>query len=238
MFLVDAMPAGSESGNFPRIGAVVGIQKAADRSDGRARISHPGYPARGSSCLSRWFCSLRSFGLSRHRSSPRRSLSPGCSRFQSEEGGRSNESAPRGHGWRSKTKSTFAWNHLNRSARLQGQGLGREKAKENKTCSAGAIIFLIVVLIAAALGFGGLAGTAIVAAKLVFVVAIVAFLGSAWRQPHDVPVNGTPTLSELDAIMTLRYNVEKYVLRIKVRIGRWLRIFTSLPAAKARGAPS
>jgi uncharacterized membrane protein YtjA (UPF0391 family) len=42
-----------------------------------------------------------------------------------------------------------------------------------------AIAFLIVALIAAALGFGGLAGTAIVAAKLIFVVAIAAFLASA-----------------------------------------------------------
>jgi uncharacterized membrane protein YtjA (UPF0391 family) len=42
-----------------------------------------------------------------------------------------------------------------------------------------AIAFLIIALIAAALGFGGLAGTAIVAAKLIFVVAIVAFLASA-----------------------------------------------------------
>ena len=42
-----------------------------------------------------------------------------------------------------------------------------------------AITFLIVALIAAALGFGGIAGTAIVAAKLVFVVALVAFAVSA-----------------------------------------------------------
>ena len=42
-----------------------------------------------------------------------------------------------------------------------------------------AITFLIIALIAAALGFGGVAGTAIVAAKLVFVVALVAFVVSA-----------------------------------------------------------
>ena len=42
-----------------------------------------------------------------------------------------------------------------------------------------AIAFLVIALIAAALGFGGVAGTAIVAAKLIFVVAIVAFLASA-----------------------------------------------------------
>jgi uncharacterized membrane protein YtjA (UPF0391 family) len=42
-----------------------------------------------------------------------------------------------------------------------------------------AIAFLVIALIAAALGFGGVAGTAIVAAKMVFVVAIIAFLVSA-----------------------------------------------------------
>jgi uncharacterized membrane protein YtjA (UPF0391 family) len=41
-----------------------------------------------------------------------------------------------------------------------------------------AIAFLVIALIAAALGFGGLAGTAIVAAKLIFVVAIIALLTS------------------------------------------------------------
>ncbi|WP_348235748.1 DUF1328 domain-containing protein, partial [Salmonella enterica] len=35
-----------------------------------------------------------------------------------------------------------------------------------------AIIFLVIALIAAALGFGGLAGTADAAAKIVFVVGI------------------------------------------------------------------
>ena len=38
------------------------------------------------------------------------------------------------------------------------------------------IIFLVIALIAAALGFGGLAGTAAGAAKLVFVVGIIRFL--------------------------------------------------------------
>lgn len=42
-----------------------------------------------------------------------------------------------------------------------------------------AILFLIVALIAAVLGFGGIAGTAIGIAKLIFVVAIVLFLISA-----------------------------------------------------------
>jgi uncharacterized membrane protein YtjA (UPF0391 family) len=42
-----------------------------------------------------------------------------------------------------------------------------------------AIMFLIVALVAAALGFGGVAGTAMSAAQIVFVVALVAFLISA-----------------------------------------------------------
>ena len=42
-----------------------------------------------------------------------------------------------------------------------------------------AITFLIVALIAAVLGFGGIAGVAIEAAKLVFFVAIILFLVSA-----------------------------------------------------------
>lgn len=42
-----------------------------------------------------------------------------------------------------------------------------------------ALTFLIVALIAAALGFGGVAGTAMVAAKLIFVVALIAFAISA-----------------------------------------------------------
>ncbi|HTV32386.1 MAG TPA: DUF1328 domain-containing protein [Methylocella sp.] len=39
-----------------------------------------------------------------------------------------------------------------------------------------AVVFLVVALIAAALGFGGIAGTAIVGAKLLFWVAIVLFV--------------------------------------------------------------
>ncbi len=38
------------------------------------------------------------------------------------------------------------------------------------------IIFLVIAIIAAALGFGGLAGTAAWAAKIVFVVGIILFL--------------------------------------------------------------
>lgn len=42
-----------------------------------------------------------------------------------------------------------------------------------------AITFLVVALIAAVLGFGGVAGTAMEAAKIVFFVAIALFLVSA-----------------------------------------------------------
>jgi uncharacterized membrane protein YtjA (UPF0391 family) len=39
-----------------------------------------------------------------------------------------------------------------------------------------AIFFLVVALVAAILGFGGIAGTAIGIAKIIFVVAIILFL--------------------------------------------------------------
>jgi uncharacterized membrane protein YtjA (UPF0391 family) len=42
-----------------------------------------------------------------------------------------------------------------------------------------AVTFLIIALIAALLGFGGIAGVAIEAAKIVFFVAIILFLISA-----------------------------------------------------------
>lgn len=42
-----------------------------------------------------------------------------------------------------------------------------------------AIFFLVIALIAAVLGFGGIAGTAVAIAKLIFFVAIVLFLISA-----------------------------------------------------------
>ena len=42
-----------------------------------------------------------------------------------------------------------------------------------------AVTFLVVALVAALLGFGGVAGTAMEAAKLVFFVAIVLFAVSA-----------------------------------------------------------
>ncbi|PSC03639.1 DUF1328 domain-containing protein [Alsobacter soli] len=42
-----------------------------------------------------------------------------------------------------------------------------------------AIVFLVIAIIAAALGFGGLAGTAMEGAKLLFYVAVVLFVISA-----------------------------------------------------------
>jgi uncharacterized membrane protein YtjA (UPF0391 family) len=49
-----------------------------------------------------------------------------------------------------------------------------------------AIIFLVVALIAAVLGFGGIAGTAVGAAKLLFwvaiILAIIAFIGNMMRR--------------------------------------------------------
>jgi uncharacterized membrane protein YtjA (UPF0391 family) len=42
-----------------------------------------------------------------------------------------------------------------------------------------AVTFLVIALIAAALGFGGVAGFAVEAAKIVFFVAVVLFLISA-----------------------------------------------------------
>jgi len=42
-----------------------------------------------------------------------------------------------------------------------------------------AVTFLIVALVAAVLGFGGIAGTAIEAAKIVFFVAVILFAISA-----------------------------------------------------------
>ncbi len=47
------------------------------------------------------------------------------------------------------------------------------------------IIFLVIALIAAALGFGGLAGTAAGAAKIVFVVGIILFLVSLFMAEND-----------------------------------------------------
>ncbi|QDH49068.1 hypothetical protein PHYNN_138 [Pantoea phage Phynn] len=50
------------------------------------------------------------------------------------------------------------------------------------------IIFLLIALVAAALGFGFLAGVAATAAKIVFIVGIILFIASLFRgtKPRDV----------------------------------------------------
>jgi uncharacterized membrane protein YtjA (UPF0391 family) len=49
------------------------------------------------------------------------------------------------------------------------------------------VVFLVIALIAAAFGFGGVAGTAIAGAKILFWVAIVLFviavIGGLFRRP-------------------------------------------------------
>ena len=56
----------------------------------------------------------------------------------------------------------------------------RERVREMEECMLGwALTFLVIALIAALLGFGGLAGTAVGIAKIIFFVAIVLFLISA-----------------------------------------------------------
>ena len=67
-------------------------------------------------------------------------------------------------------------NLLSNGAFLSG---GREIAKGEGAMFGWAIAFLVIALVAAALGFGGAAGTAIAAAQLIFVAAIAAFLASA-----------------------------------------------------------
>jgi uncharacterized membrane protein YtjA (UPF0391 family) len=55
-----------------------------------------------------------------------------------------------------------------------------QRIRFQEVCMIGwAITFLVVALVAALLGFGGIAGTAMEAAKIVFFVAIALFLVSA-----------------------------------------------------------
>jgi uncharacterized membrane protein YtjA (UPF0391 family) len=51
--------------------------------------------------------------------------------------------------------------------------------KQEDTMISWALMFLVVALVAAVLGFGGIAGTAVSIAKLIFFVAIALFLISA-----------------------------------------------------------
>lgn len=47
---------------------------------------------------------------------------------------------------------------------------------EDESMFSWAILFLVIAVIAAGLGFGGLAGTAAMAAKIVFVVGLILFV--------------------------------------------------------------
>ncbi|TWI79508.1 uncharacterized membrane protein YtjA (UPF0391 family) [Roseibium hamelinense] len=51
--------------------------------------------------------------------------------------------------------------------------------KQEDTMFSWALMFLVVALVAAVLGFGGIAGTAVSIAKLIFFVAIALFMVSA-----------------------------------------------------------
>ena len=55
-----------------------------------------------------------------------------------------------------------------------------------------AIVFLVVALVAAALGFGGVAGTAMEGARLLFWVALVLFVVSAVVGPGAVASKPAP----------------------------------------------
>jgi uncharacterized membrane protein YtjA (UPF0391 family) len=58
------------------------------------------------------------------------------------------------------------------------RGRGRRKAR-SVAMLGWALTFLIIALIAAVLGFGGIAGLSIEIAKIIFVVAIILFVVSA-----------------------------------------------------------
>jgi uncharacterized membrane protein YtjA (UPF0391 family) len=51
-----------------------------------------------------------------------------------------------------------------------------------------AVIFLVIALVAAALGFGGLEGAAMYAAKIVFVVFLILFIVSALTGRRGSPL--------------------------------------------------
>ena len=50
-----------------------------------------------------------------------------------------------------------------------------------------ALTFLVIALIAAVLGFGGIAGFAVEIAKIIFFVAIILFVISGGFRPHPRP---------------------------------------------------
>ena len=62
---------------------------------------------------------------------------------------------------------------------LRRSAVARPRVSEVTTMLGWAITFLLVALVAAVFGFGGIAGTAVEIAKLIFFVAIVLFAISA-----------------------------------------------------------
>jgi uncharacterized membrane protein YtjA (UPF0391 family) len=62
---------------------------------------------------------------------------------------------------------------------LRKRSSSRKQLREDHNMLGWAVTFLIIALIAALLGFGGIAGVAMEAAKIVFFVAIVLFLIAA-----------------------------------------------------------
>ena len=62
---------------------------------------------------------------------------------------------------------------------LTSSAVGRSDSVRGNTMLGWAITFLIIALVAAVFGFGGIAGTAVEIAKLIFFVAIVLFAISA-----------------------------------------------------------
>jgi uncharacterized membrane protein YtjA (UPF0391 family) len=61
-----------------------------------------------------------------------------------------------------------------------------------------ALTFLIIALIAAVLGIGGIAGFAVEIAKIIFFVAIILFVIYSRRRPHSRPF-ADGSLNQFDA---------------------------------------
>jgi uncharacterized membrane protein YtjA (UPF0391 family) len=74
-------------------------------------------------------------------------------------------------------------NRINEQINEQIESIKRLDQSESKSRSVAmlgwAVTFLVIALIAAVLGFGGIAGVAIELAKVVFVVALILFVISA-----------------------------------------------------------
>jgi uncharacterized membrane protein YtjA (UPF0391 family) len=80
---------------------------------------------------------------------------------------------------RARFASVQSWNPQGRSALFAGANAA-EAAQTGSIAMLGwAVTFLVIALIAAVLGFGGIAGFAVELAKIVFVVALILFVVSA-----------------------------------------------------------